>query len=93
MLIYLPVMCHPVNFLFSQQLSILGAVTSHSGYEGLMIGGRKSIRLGDFYHQLHHRFYECNYGTAEVGLDKLHGSFHNGETLPASLQKKSVSEK
>jgi len=88
-LIYLPLACHPVHFLFSQQLSILGAVTSHSGYEGLMIGGRKGIRLGDFFHQLHHRFYECNYGTAEVGLDKLHGSFHDGRTPPASLQKKS----
>jgi len=52
-----------------------------------VIGGRRGIRLGDFFHQLHHRFYECNYGTSELGLDKLHGSFHDGEAPPASLQK------
>ena len=85
-LVYIPVACHPVHFIFSQQLSILGAVTSHSGYEGLVIGGRRIMRLGDFFHQLHHRFYECNYGTAEVGLDRLHNSFHDGQTPPPSLK-------
>ena len=84
--IYIPVMCHPVHFIFSQQLSILGAVTSHSGYEGLVVGGKRVMRLGDFFHQLHHRFYECNYGTAEVGLDKLHNSFHDGQIPPPSLK-------
>lgn len=86
-LVYIPVMCHPVHFIFSQQLSILGAVTSHSGYEGLEIGGKRVLRLGDFFHQLHHRFYECNYGTAEVGIDRLHNSFHDGQTAPPSLRK------
>ncbi|EHI48357.1 sterol desaturase [SAR116 cluster alpha proteobacterium HIMB100] len=85
-LAYIPVICHPVHFIFSQQLSILGAVTSHSGYEGLVIGGKRIMRLGDFFHQLHHRFYECNYGTAEVGLDRLHNSFHDGQTPPPSLK-------
>ena len=86
-LIYIPLACHPVHFLFSQQLSILGAVTSHSGYEGLMIKGKRILRLGDFFHQLHHRFYECNYGTAEIGMDRLHNSFHDGQTPPKSLTK------
>ena len=86
-LIYIPMMCHPVHFLFSQQLSILGAVTSHSGYEGLMIGGKKGIKLGDFFHQLHHRFYECNYGNPEIGLDKIIDSFHDGRNTPKSLSK------
>lgn len=88
-LIYLPIVCHPVHFIFSQQLTILGAITSHSGYEGLIIGGKKRLRLGDFFHQLHHRFYDCNYGTAELGgLDKLHGSYHDGQTPPEQMLKK-----
>ena len=86
-LIYIPLMCHPVHFLFSQQLSILGAVTSHSGYEGLVIGGKKGLRLGDFFHQLHHRFYECNYGNPEIGIDKMIDSFHDGKVTPKSLSK------
>ena len=76
--IYALISCHPVHILFSQYLSILGAVTSHSGYEGLVIGKKRLMKMGDFYHQLHHRLYECNYGTAELGCDKWAGSFHDG---------------
>jgi len=75
---YAVIACNPVHFMFSQYLSILGAVTSHSGYEGLVIGNRRVMRMGDFFHQLHHRFYECNYGTSEVGCDSWAGSFHDG---------------
>lgn len=53
----------------------------------LVIKGKRILRLGDFFHQLHHRFYECNYGTAEIGMDRLHNSFHDGQTPPASLTK------
>ena len=34
--------------------------------------------LGDFHHQLHHRFIECNYGGLESPLDELIGSLHDG---------------
>ncbi|MGB2208358.1 MAG: sterol desaturase family protein [Candidatus Puniceispirillaceae bacterium] len=76
--IYAVIACNPVHVIFSQYLSILGAVTSHSGYEGLVIGKTRVMRMGDFFHQLHHRFYECNYGTSEVGCDDWAGSFHDG---------------
>lgn len=82
--IYAIIACNPVHILFSQYLSILGAVTSHSGYEGLVIGTKRVMRMGDFFHQLHHRFYECNYGTSEVGCDKWAGSFHDG--TPAGMK-------
>jgi len=38
----------------------------------------KVIDAGDFYHQLHDRYYECNYGTTEVPWDVWFGSFHDG---------------
>ena len=34
--------------------------------------------MGDFFHQLHHRYFECNYGTVEMPWDKWFGSFHDG---------------
>ena len=36
------------------------------------------IVLGDFFHQLHHRYFECNYGSEEIPLDRWFGSFHDG---------------
>jgi sterol desaturase/sphingolipid hydroxylase (fatty acid hydroxylase superfamily) len=43
-----------------------------------MIKDRKRLNAGDFFHQLHHRYFECNYGTAEMPWDKVFGSFHDG---------------
>ena len=34
--------------------------------------------MGDFFHQLHHRYFECNYGELTSPLDKWFGSFHDG---------------
>ncbi|WP_287307857.1 hypothetical protein [Mesorhizobium sp.] len=33
--------------------------------------------MGDFFHQLHHRYFECNYGGTEVPLDAWFGTFHD----------------
>ena len=34
--------------------------------------------IGDYFHYLHHRYFDCNYGTTQVPLDKWFGSFHDG---------------
>jgi sterol desaturase/sphingolipid hydroxylase (fatty acid hydroxylase superfamily) len=31
-----------------------------------------------FHHQIHHRYFEVNYGNLDVPWDKLFGSFHDG---------------
>jgi len=43
-----------------------------------LVGDDPRSRLGDFFHQLHHKFFECNYGNSEVPLDRMTGSFHDG---------------
>ena len=51
---------------------------THTGYEDLLVSDKRRLALGTFYHQLHHRYFECNYGNLEVPWDKLFGSFHDG---------------
>jgi Delta7-sterol 5-desaturase len=34
--------------------------------------------LGYFFHQLHHRFFDCNYGTDDMPWDKWSRTFHDG---------------
>lgn len=77
-LIHWIVVSHPVHVLFHLQVKALEAVTSHSGYECLLVKQRNRMRLGDFFHQMHHRYFECNYGTLEMPWDKWFGSFHDG---------------
>ena len=33
---------------------------------------------GVFFHYLHHRYFECNYGDTLVPLDRWFGTFHDG---------------
>ena len=77
-LIHLVVPSHPIHVLFHFYLEALNPAFSHSGFEGLLVRKRKRVDLGDFFHQLHHRYFECNYGTAEMPWDRWFGSFHNG---------------
>lgn len=55
-----------------------GAAMTHTGYEDLLIKDKRRLALGTFYHQLHHRFYECNYGNQEMPWDRWFGTFHDG---------------
>ncbi|MDH3450550.1 MAG: sterol desaturase family protein [Gammaproteobacteria bacterium] len=69
---------HPLHALFIMQLQAITAVTSHCGYENLLLGKKLKFRLGDFFHQLHHRFYDCNYGTFETPWDQWFDTYHDG---------------
>ncbi len=77
-LIHFVVPSDPVHVLFHIYNLALNPAFSHSGFEKLVTKGRARMALGDFFHQLHHRYFECNYGTAEVPWDVVFGSFHNG---------------
>lgn len=72
---------HPIHVLFHMQHQALTAVTSHAGFESLLVKDRNALALGNFHHQMHHRYFECNYGNLEVPWDKVFGSFHDGTEL------------
>ena len=76
--IHLVVPSHPIHFLFHAFVNGLNPAASHSGFDGLVVRDEKRVELGDFFHQLHHRYFECNYGTAEMPWDVWFGSFHDG---------------
>ena len=77
-LIHFVVPSHPVIFLVHLYIKMIGPAFSHAGFESLLAKDTRVINAGDFHHQLHHRFFECNYGTAEVPWDRWFGSFHDG---------------
>ncbi|MDJ0637999.1 MAG: sterol desaturase family protein [Paracoccaceae bacterium] len=77
-LVHFIVPAAPVHILFHMQYLTLTAVTTHSGFEGLIVKDKNRLDLGTFHHQMHHRYFECNYGSLEVPWDKVFGSFHDG---------------
>ncbi len=78
MLVFLVLPSHPVHMLFLGYWLMLGAASSHSGYEAIWAGDKQRLLLGAFFHQLHHRYYECNYGNGEMPWDKWFGTYHDG---------------
>ncbi len=77
-LVHLVVAAHPLHILFHMQHQALTAATSHTGFENLLVRDRRQLALGTFHHQLHHRYFEVNYGNLEMPWDKWFGSFHDG---------------
>ncbi len=69
---------HPIHLIFHIIYQGPGAAMTHTGYEDLLIKDKRRLALGTFYHQLHHRFYECNYGNQEMPWDRWFGTFNNG---------------
>ena len=62
---------HPFHFLWNGIHMLLSPAASHSGWEDHM--------QSDQFHYLHHKKFECNYGSASFPLDNLFGTFR--ETL------------
>lgn len=69
---------HPLHVIFHVVWLGPGAAMSHTGYENLLIKDKQRLALGTFYHQLHHRYFECNYGNQELPWDRWFGTFHDG---------------
>jgi sterol desaturase/sphingolipid hydroxylase (fatty acid hydroxylase superfamily) len=69
---------HPIHLIFHVIYEAPGAAMTHAGYEDLLVKDKRRLALGTFYHTLHHRYYECNYGNQEMPWDRWFGTFHDG---------------
>jgi len=76
--IYFIVASHPIHVIFNAMLHTVSGPTSHCGFHSVRLTRFFSLQLGDFMHQLHHRYFDCNYGSCETPWDKVFGSFHDG---------------
>ena len=88
-LIHVVLMSHPIHIFFHSQWNTLGAATSHTGFDSILVRGKPVFALGSFHHQLHHRYYNCNYGNPFMPWDRWLGTDHDGmpETM-AALRKR-----
>lgn len=78
MLIHFVVPSHPVLIMFHGYMLALSAIFGHTGFHEMLLGKSRRVMLGHFHHQLHHRYFECNYGSVDFPLDVWFGTFHDG---------------
>ena len=71
---------HPLHAIFHLQHAGLSAAIGHTEFEVLEINyGTKFPGPGSYYHYLHHRHFECNYGgSLTMIVDKWFGTFYDG---------------
>jgi len=96
LLIHVVVASHPIHLIFHVVYQGPGAAMTHAGYEDLLIRDKRRLALGTFYHQLHHRYFECNYGNQEMPWDRWFGTFHSGtpeDTISTRSRKKKMYSK
>lgn len=77
-LIFFIVPVHPVIVFIHFYSKAVGPSFSHAGFERVQWNGVPVFTAGDFHHQLHHKYFECNYGTADSPWDEWLGTFHDG---------------
>ncbi len=69
---------HPVIVILTGLYQGISPAISHSGFDQLALGRRVRVTAGDQFHQLHHKFFEVNYGNTPTPLDKVFGTWHDG---------------
>lgn len=78
-LIHVIVPSHPLHFIFNSQHTAFTPAPGHCGFEGKLFS---RFFFGSYFHYLHHRLFEVNYGESTIPLDKWFGSFENGAMTP-----------
>jgi len=69
---------HPLNALYQIQFAVFNAAMSHTGYDKILLADDVGVESNSYFHYLHHKYFECNYGGTIAPMDQLFGTFHNG---------------
>ena len=79
MLIHWVIGAHPIHMIFQGQAVTFASIVGHGGFEEIVIKDDVKISsYGNYWHSLHHRFFECNYGEPTVPFDHLFGTNYDG---------------
>jgi len=76
-LVFVFIPASPFLVTFSLLYLILAPSPSHSGFHRYRFANTE-IPAADYFHYLHHKYFDCNYGTILFPLDKWFDTFHDG---------------
>ena len=79
-LIHLFIPSDPLHVVWHLIFNGLAPAAGHSGYNEIAINRKsdKSLPHASYFHYLHHKYFECNYGELLFPFDKWFGTFHDG---------------
>jgi len=77
-LIHWVVPSHPIHMIFNGQHASFTPAQGHVGFEKVVVNEKVNVSAASYFHQLHHRYFECNYGEPDIPFDHWFGTSHNG---------------
>ena len=79
-LIHWIVPSHPIHVIMNLQHAALTPAQGHAGFEAVVVNEKYNLAGASYFHQLHHRYFECNYGEPDMPFDHWFGTNHDGST-------------
>lgn len=78
-LIHFVVPSNPLHAMFHLMRLALAPALGHLGFDRIVTRDEKYIDTGDYFHHLHHKYFEVNYGSGLIiPLDEWFGTAHDG---------------
>lgn len=87
-LIHWVVPSHPIHMLMNSQHAAFTPAQGHVGFETLEVKGTDGLPAASYFHQLHHRYFECNYGEPDIPFDMWFGTSHDGSPESHAVMRK-----
>ena len=79
MLIHWVVASHPIHMIMNGQHATFAAILGHGGFDEIVVKDGVTVSsAASYYHSLHHRYFECNYGEMGMPFDHWFGTSHDG---------------
>lgn len=69
---------NPIIALYQLHFAGFGAIPGHIGFDKIELSEKKVMDSHAYIHNLHHKYFEVNYGDGLIPLDKWFGTFHDG---------------
>ncbi len=79
-LIHWIVPSHPIHMIFNSQHAAFTPAQGHVGFEKVVVNEKVEVSAASYFHQLHHRYFECNYGEPDIPFDHWFGTAHDGSS-------------
>ena len=76
--VFLVIPGSPYVVTFCLAYLMISPSPAHSDFDRFKLGDRIEVHGGDYFHSLHHRYFEVNYGSWLLPRDKWFGTFHDG---------------
>ena len=69
---------HPLHAIHNLMNAGISPVPGHTGFSKLEVSDDHALEYGGYFHYLHHKYFDCNYGGGSIPWDKWSGSFFDG---------------